>query len=300
MPGYNSQRRGTARTLPNSVVKCVVLVVKFVPLLCCSCWLCCLVYCLCVNVYCHYCHRVSTQLQLTNITSHNHRRYKSCSIHHGRLGPKIYRTLDFQLPPSPINNYYRVEFNYDAHVTMTLPNDATSLHLSLWHLQVSIQLNYTVAEPVNTIMNFRAHGYGFPARCKWEMRSSGILRSVEWYYVRQTETSICDRMDDPKRRCQTTILRWVKSQKNADMNFRVIRKAWIFAGNWEIYPGKTCSTLLVRSVYGKCISQTRKIWCCWRNVKNRSDVRNVIIIDSHIVQTERESIKYQALSVKWN
>ena len=44
-------RRGTARTLPK--------------LLCCSMY--CSMYCLCVNVYCH---RVTTQLQLTNISYH--------------------------------------------------------------------------------------------------------------------------------------------------------------------------------------------------------------------------------------
>jgi hypothetical protein len=46
-----------------SVVICVVrlLFVLF------GCYLCCSVYCLCVNVYCH---RVTTQLQLTNISYH--------------------------------------------------------------------------------------------------------------------------------------------------------------------------------------------------------------------------------------
>ena len=48
-------KRGTARTLPQ--------------LLCCCMYCCfyCSVYCLCVNVYCH---RVTTQLQLTNISYH--------------------------------------------------------------------------------------------------------------------------------------------------------------------------------------------------------------------------------------
>jgi hypothetical protein len=63
MPGYNSPRRGTARTVP-------------ITFLCCSmyCFLCCSMYCFflsfCVLFVCkcvlYYCHRLSTQLRLTN------------------------------------------------------------------------------------------------------------------------------------------------------------------------------------------------------------------------------------------
>jgi len=56
MPGYNSLRQGTARTLPNCcVVLCIVCFVSFCVLFVCKCVL-------------YYCHRVSTQLQLTNIS----------------------------------------------------------------------------------------------------------------------------------------------------------------------------------------------------------------------------------------
>ena len=60
MPGYTSQRRGTARTLPNF---CVVLCICFVSF-------CILFVCICVLYYCHW---VATQLQL-NISCHLFRR----------------------------------------------------------------------------------------------------------------------------------------------------------------------------------------------------------------------------------
>jgi hypothetical protein len=56
MPGQYSQRRGTARTLPH-----YLLFVLF------GCYLCCSMYCFCVNVYFH---RVTTQMQLINISYH--------------------------------------------------------------------------------------------------------------------------------------------------------------------------------------------------------------------------------------
>ena len=59
MPRYNSQRRGTARTVPNCcVVLCTVIFVLFSVLFVCKCVL-------------YYCHRVATQVQLKNTSSIN-------------------------------------------------------------------------------------------------------------------------------------------------------------------------------------------------------------------------------------
>jgi len=58
MPGYNPQRRGTARTLPSC---CIVLYIAYFVSFCV------LFVCKCVL---YYCHRVATQLQLTNISYH--------------------------------------------------------------------------------------------------------------------------------------------------------------------------------------------------------------------------------------
>ena len=50
MPGYNPQRRGTARTIPNfCVVLCIVCFVSF----------CVFFVCICVL---YYCHRLATQI----------------------------------------------------------------------------------------------------------------------------------------------------------------------------------------------------------------------------------------------
>jgi hypothetical protein len=99
MPGYNSPRRGTARTVPNifvlfyvlflycsmycvCVVLCIVFVLFYVLFLYCSMYCFCVVLCIvcflsfCVLFVCkcvlYYCHQVSIQLQLTNISYHIH------------------------------------------------------------------------------------------------------------------------------------------------------------------------------------------------------------------------------------
>jgi hypothetical protein len=65
MPGYNSQRRGTARILP--YLSCST----YCLFLCCSVY--CLFLCRSVLFVCkcvlYNCHQVATQLQLTNISN---------------------------------------------------------------------------------------------------------------------------------------------------------------------------------------------------------------------------------------
>jgi len=58
MPGYNPERQGTARTLPE--------------FLCCSmyCLFCVFLCIFCVHMCTVYCHQVATQMQLTNISYH--------------------------------------------------------------------------------------------------------------------------------------------------------------------------------------------------------------------------------------
>jgi len=93
MPGLNSQRWGTARTLPNEL-----LFVLSCCYLCCSVVIC-VVLLLFVLFYVlfvrkcvlYYCHRVSTQLQLTNIY-HTLTVYR-CGLYAG--------TCEYQRPPVP-------------------------------------------------------------------------------------------------------------------------------------------------------------------------------------------------------
>jgi hypothetical protein len=74
MPGYNPQRRGTARTLPNFLCYSIHCFVSFCVLFVCKCVL-------------NYSHRVATQLQLTNIS------YQSQKANDRRPKPYTVRSL---------------------------------------------------------------------------------------------------------------------------------------------------------------------------------------------------------------
>jgi hypothetical protein len=111
MPGYNSQRRGTARTLPN--------------VLCCSIYsLFCVVVCKCVLYYCRW---VATKLQLTNYISYQIVSYIiSYIIYHIIYIPyHIYHI-------SYIVSYHIISYIVSYHHTMSC--HVTSRHIMSCHV----------------------------------------------------------------------------------------------------------------------------------------------------------------------
>ena len=86
-------------------------------------------------------------------------------------------------------------------------------------------------------------GCGLPPRCRWDVRSSGILRSVEWP-ADGTDTYRWrwDRQAFPKRQHGITTLRCVISQNSAGLRKGNIcstyqRPIWIFtASSLPIWP----------------------------------------------------------------
>jgi hypothetical protein len=83
MPGSNSQRRGTARTLPKFLFSTYCLF--------------CIVLCIVCKCVPYYCHRVATQLQFTNISHHIIRQCVTTTLSHSSQPRNITCTISFSL-----------------------------------------------------------------------------------------------------------------------------------------------------------------------------------------------------------
>jgi hypothetical protein len=114
MPGYNSQRRGTVRILPNIFVFFYVLFV-----------LCRSVYCLCVNVYCTTPTGWQPNCSLTNISYH-----KTLFIVFTQVQTQPSRQTT-PLPPPPIlrqsNRVHAlIPYNFKSYINIILPSQPIS------------------------------------------------------------------------------------------------------------------------------------------------------------------------------
>ena len=94
MPGYNSQRQGTVRTLPK-------LIVLFCVLFVCKCVL-------------YYCHRVSTQLQL-NMSYHTIS-YHIISYHIISYHIISYHTVTYRIVPYRIASHRSVSYRIISYI----------------------------------------------------------------------------------------------------------------------------------------------------------------------------------------
>ena len=119
MTGYNSQRRGTARTLPNYVVNSVVLLL--VVLFCFIVLFYVLFVCKCVL---YFCHRVATQLQITN-TQYQYQYWK--------FPDKFYSVMPIQILQCYTNTNFTVFCQYKFYSV-----------LPIQILQCSAKTNFTV------------------------------------------------------------------------------------------------------------------------------------------------------------
>jgi hypothetical protein len=92
------------------------------------------------------------------------------------------------------------------------------------HLAVNTDIDWGVwSWPWQLLTMEKAYGplrdFRLLPRCKWVLRSFGVLRSVDWWFRTKSgplDPSIWDPIGYPETSIQTTILGCVKSQRIAD------------------------------------------------------------------------------------
>jgi len=154
MPGQNPQRGVTNRTLPKLILFLYVFFVSF----------CVFFVCKCVP---YYCHRVSTQLQLTNISYHivsyhiisHHIIIISCQVTSRHVTSyHIIPYISYQITSYHIITYHIIPYHILYHI---ISYHIISCHIMSCHVMLCVFFRWRGTKSVKLFYKFHENIYSF-------------------------------------------------------------------------------------------------------------------------------------------